>query len=191
MDLIEPETPEAVVRKKKKRKNKRKRAAEDALHDIVNDAPEADGPDEGEEPEGGGPSGGQPASPGAAPSPSPGTAQPAPAPVSDPPIGLTQVSDTKWTVTRTLLDKWMADPGKLASAKQRQLGYQLVGIKTGSDLWHAGLRNGDVIQQVNGYSLASQSEAIAAYIALQSATKLTCKLARAGGPRTHTYTIKG
>lgn len=121
---------------------------------------------------------------GAKPSPSP-----SPAP-SAPPEGIEQVNSTTWTVSQEKKDAILANPGKFAGASKKGRGYALKGIATGSDAWHMGLRNGDIVKEVNGYSLASDAEAIAAYSQLQDAKKLRVKLKRGDGPLNHTYNIE-
>lgn len=103
-----------------------------------------------------------------------------------PPKGITALGGNQWQVKRKLVNKWQDKPRKFSNAKERKKGYALKGLK---DAKHCGFQEGDVIQKVNGYSLASPAEAAAAYAALQGAKKFTVKFKRSGSAMTHTYQI--
>ena len=84
----------------------------------------------------------------------------------------------------------MGNPSRLASVREKKLGYQLNGISSSSDLWHVGLRSGDIVKQVNEHELTSQTAALAAYMALQNSKKLTVRFRRGETHLTHTYVIE-
>ena len=155
----------------------------------LGELPVADSPgeeaDDGEQPVDEAPA----AKPSPAPQPGPGST-PSPSPSAPTPDGITKLSDTKWSIERQVVDGWMANPGTLAGVRQRKLGYQLLNIGTSSDLWHVGLRSNDIVKQVNEHTLTSQTEALAAYVALQSANKLTVRVKRGEGHLTHVYLVE-
>ncbi len=103
-----------------------------------------------------------------------------------PPKGITALGGNQWQVKRKLVQKWQDKPRKFSGAKEKKKGYALKGLR---DARYCGFEEGDVIQQVNGYSVASPAEAAAAYASLQDARKLTVKFKRSGSALTHTYQI--
>jgi general secretion pathway protein C len=71
------------------------------------------------------------------------------------------------------------------AAEQRAgqiIGLRLFGIRPGSLLNTLGLQNGDRLETINGFSLASPEQALQAYARLRSATRLSVRLDRAGQP---------
>jgi general secretion pathway protein C len=62
------------------------------------------------------------------------------------------------------------------------IGLRLFGIRPGSLLNTLGLQNGDRLETINGFSLASPEQALQAYARLRSATRLSVRLDRAGQP---------
>ena len=167
------------ARKRGKRKNQSNRPFDPQPVPDQADAPDATQPT----PEG--TSTGSPSAP--TPRPAPGAA---PAPSSPTPAGITKTSDTTWTIQRSLVDGWTNNPSKLGSVRSRKLGYQLQSVSSSSDLWHIGLRTGDIIKKVNEHALTSETAALQAYMALQSADKLTVRLKRGDSHRVHTYTVQ-
>ncbi|MCB9673404.1 MAG: PDZ domain-containing protein [Alphaproteobacteria bacterium] len=125
--------------------------------------------------------GAQPPAPGA---PSAGRGkQPSPAP-----SGITQVSSTKWTVSRSLANRWMDDPYSLGNARESGAGWQLMGIKT-RDAYHLGMRNGDIVLEANGHKLNTKPQLLAAYLDLKNDTVFNVTFLRNGQRMTHTYQI--
>jgi general secretion pathway protein C len=62
------------------------------------------------------------------------------------------------------------------------IGLRLFGIRPGTLLNTLGLQNGDRLETINGFSLASPEQALQAYARLRSATRLSVQLDRAGQP---------
>jgi general secretion pathway protein C len=62
------------------------------------------------------------------------------------------------------------------------IGLRLFGIGPGTLLSTLGLRNGDRLETINGFSLASPEQALQAYARLRSATRLSVQLSRLGTP---------
>jgi len=63
-------------------------------------------------------------------------------------------------------------------------GLKLSAVREGGVIWRVGLENGDVVQSVNGLSIASPELALEAYGKLKTAIHLTIALQRAGTPMT-------
>lgn len=87
---------------------------------------------------------------------------------------------------------WMlglAQTERKTNAAGATTGWRLHGIDSGSPLFRAGLRSGDVLRKVNGIQIGSP-EAIDALVAsLAGAKDLTLKYTRSGVIRTHHYSI--
>lgn len=103
-----------------------------------------------------------------------------------------------WTVRRTLLDELLADPAHLVSLTRvapheeggRVVGMEVLLVPRGGVLSRLGVRVGDVLRTVNGRSLASAEEALAAYTELRAAGRVSLSLLRDGAPVTLDYTIE-
>lgn len=141
-------------------------------------------PASGGEQAGGGRSGGGSTSGGGSPSAGGGGADPGP-----PPSWLTDQGNNTWKVPRSKVDGWINNPSALGNARPKGGGYELRGIRSGTDGWWLGMRNGDVVKKVNGYSLGSQAEALIAFAAVQNASKIEVRVKRDGSGRMHTYVI--
>ena len=147
--------------------------------------------------------------PGAAPRPAPHTSPkpaPAPAPVEEvapapkpkpkpkgPPTpspgGIDKVADTTWQVTQANVDRWKDDPYILSSVHQEDVGWSLVYARK-REAWHLGMRNKDVILEVNGKKLNSKAQLVAAYLALKNKKEFDVLFERNGKKRTHHYVVK-
>lgn len=64
----------------------------------------------------------------------------------------------------------------------RVVGLRLLGIRPSSLLGSLGLQNGDRLDSINGFSVASPEKALEAYARLRTASRLNVLLTRAGKP---------
>jgi general secretion pathway protein C len=62
------------------------------------------------------------------------------------------------------------------------VGLRLFGIRSGSLLGALGLKNGDRLESINGFSVASPEKALEAYARLRTASRLDVRLNRVGKP---------
>jgi general secretion pathway protein C len=62
------------------------------------------------------------------------------------------------------------------------IGLRLFGIRPGTLLSTLGLQNGDRLETINGFSVASPEQALKAYARLRTATRLSVQLDRGGKP---------
>ncbi|MCB9744582.1 MAG: PDZ domain-containing protein [Alphaproteobacteria bacterium] len=69
------------------------------------------------------------------------------------------------------------------------VGFTLRRLRCGSPLHAAGLRNGDVIHQVNGRDITSIPEALAAYARLKRGDHFRLDISRRGARRRLSYTV--
>jgi general secretion pathway protein C len=72
----------------------------------------------------------------------------------------------------------------------KTVGIRLFGIRSDTLLGTLGMQNGDRLEKINGYDMASPEKALEAYARLRTASKLTVTLSRRGNPMTIEYQIK-
>jgi general secretion pathway protein C len=97
-------------------------------------------------------------------------------------------SDNLCVVERTFVEKLMANPALLAkqarvvpSVKDGEtVGFKFYGIRRGSLPRLLGLRNGDLLTQVNGEDLTSMDKAMQLYTKLRRASNLSITIQRKG-----------
>ena len=112
--------------------------------------------------------------------------------------GITQVSDTQYTIARSVLDKALSNQSELMRAARmipyeengRVAGVKVYGIRRKSLLGRLGVQNGDVLRTINGFDLSSPDSALEAYTKLRSMDKLTIAMVRRGQPRNMDYSVK-
>jgi general secretion pathway protein C len=111
--------------------------------------------------------------------------------------GIKQVSDTKYTVQRSLVDKLLQNQGELMRSARvvpheengRVVGVKLYGIRKSSLFGKLGLQNGDMLRTINGFDMGSPDSALEAYAKLRSASNLSLALVRRGNAVTMDYNI--
>jgi general secretion pathway protein C len=148
--------------------------------------------------------------PTATPVPAPVAAAPAPPTDEKPPPhkssiseeelnqGITQVSDTNYTVARTLLDKVLGAQSELMRAARvipyeengRVVGVKVYGIRRNALLGKLGIQNGDVLRTINGFDLSSPDSALEAYTKLREMDQFSIAMVRRGQARTMEYSVK-
>jgi general secretion pathway protein C len=147
------------------------------------------------------------------PPPAAPAAAPPPAPAGDPSISggrgapavppeiaskIQKVSDTEFQIDRAVVDTILerqADLMKSARIVPEQkdgkvLGVRLVGIRPDTLLGTLGLQNGDRLETINGFNMASPEKALEAYARLRTASSLNVKVNRRGQPVSIDYRIK-
>ncbi|RYZ44088.1 MAG: hypothetical protein EOO71_01045 [Myxococcaceae bacterium] len=72
----------------------------------------------------------------------------------------------------------------------RPVGFKLFAIKDGSFYSRLGLRNGDVLQRINGLDLDSPDKALEAFTSMREARRIELQLERGGGPVRKTFDIQ-
>lgn len=142
------------------------------------------------------------------------TARPAPLPVVAPPpdgggdaaLGITaaemeqniqQISETSYSINRTLVDRLLANQAALMSAARvipheedgHVVGVKIYGIRRSSLLGHLGIQNGDMLRTLNGYDLTDPTAVLDAYSRLRTADSLSVSIMRRGAPVTVDYAI--
>jgi general secretion pathway protein C len=109
-----------------------------------------------------------------------------------------QVSDTSYTVNRTLVDRLLANQAALMSAARvipheedgRTVGMKIYGIRRSSLLGRLGVQNGDMLRTINGFDLTDPNAILQAYTQLRAADHLTLQIMRRGNPVSMDYQIQ-
>lgn len=112
--------------------------------------------------------------------------------------GIEKISDTKFSIQRSLVDKALANQGSLMRAARvipheengRVVGVKLYGIRRNSLLGRLGVRNGDMLRTINGFSMTSPDTALEAYSRLRTADKLSLAIKRQNNEMTIDYNIE-
>ncbi len=114
-----------------------------------------------------------------------------------PPLhGVTRVDATHYDVERRTIDDLLADPNAFRSARivpdyvdGGVAGIRIFGVRPSSPTAALGIQNGDRLETLNGYSLATPESALEAYTKLRSAKEVTLTLERHGAPMTIQYRL--
>lgn len=110
-----------------------------------------------------------------------------------------KVSGTEYNVDRAVVDNILENQAELMrsarivpekGADGKTVGIRLFGIRPDTLLGTLGLQNGDRIETINGFNMASPEEALNAYARLRTANKLAVKITRRGKPTTLDLNIK-
>lgn len=112
--------------------------------------------------------------------------------------GIAKVSDTEYTIEQEEINDVMGNLSKVATQARivpsfkngKPNGFKLFSIKPGSLYTKIGLRNGDVVQRINGYDMDSPDKALEVYQKLQDSKSITVEIQRRGKPMTMSYTIQ-
>ncbi len=101
-----------------------------------------------------------------------------------------KVSDTEFHVDRAVVDNILENQAQLMRTARivpeqkdgKILGIRLFGIRPDTLLGKLGLQNGDRLETINGFDMASPEKALEAYARLRTADSLTVKVTRRGSP---------
>lgn len=100
--------------------------------------------------------------------------------------GIERVNDTNYNLSRTMLNKVLDNAGRLIGIAAvapkveggRSVGMEIRGIRANTLLTKLGIKNGDVLESVNGQSLTSTDAALGAYTTLRTADKFNLAIRR-------------
>jgi general secretion pathway protein C len=147
---------------------------------------------------------------GAAPAPAPAPEPAASAAPPTPPKGgaptlpadiaskIQKISDTEYNIDRSVVDKILENQAELMRSARivpeqkdgKVVGVRLFGIRPDTLLGTLGLQNGDRLETINGFNMASPEKALEAYARLRTASALNVKVNRRGTPVSVDYHIK-
>lgn len=121
-------------------------------------------------------------------------------PKIDPAIAskIQKISDTEFHLDRSVVDKILGDQSALMKAARivpdiqngQTIGVRLYGIRPDTLLGALGIQNGDRLETINGFNMASPEKALEAYARLRSASGLKVQVNRRGQPVTIDYKIQ-
>jgi general secretion pathway protein C len=144
----------------------------------------------------------KPAATAAAPAPTPppptaavGGATPVPADIAS---KIQKVSANEFNVDRQVVDKILENQAELMKSARivpeqengKVVGIRLFGIRADTLLGTLGLENGDRLQTINGFDMASPEKALEAYARLRTADHLTVQVNRRGANQNIDFNIK-
>ncbi len=109
-----------------------------------------------------------------------------------------KVSDREFDVDRAVVDEILENQAELMRRTRivpeqkdgKVIGIRLFGIAPDSLLGKLGLMNGDRLESINGFDVASPEKALEAYARLRTASLLTVKISRGGATQSLDYRIK-
>jgi general secretion pathway protein C len=144
---------------------------------------------------------GAPVASAAAPAPAPGAAavvggaQAVPADIAS---KIQKVSANEFNVDRQVVDKILENQAELMRSARivpeqengKVVGIRLFGIRPDTLLGTLGLENGDRLQTINGFDMASPEKALEAYARLRTADHLTVQVNRRGQNQNIDFNIK-
>lgn len=109
-----------------------------------------------------------------------------------------KVSDNEFNVDRSVVDKILENQADLMRTARivpeqkdgKVVGIRLFGIRPDTLLGTLGLQNGDRLESINGFNMASPEKALEAYARLRTASNLNVKVNRRGSGMDIDYRIK-
>lgn len=109
-----------------------------------------------------------------------------------------KISDTEFQVDRSVVDKILENQAELMRSARivpeqkdgKVVGVRLFGIRPDTLLGTLGLQNGDRLETINGFNMASPEKALEAYARLRTAGNLKVQVNRRGQPVNIEYNIK-
>ena len=112
--------------------------------------------------------------------------------------GVTKVSDTKYLVDRSFLEKQLGNVETLATQIRASpktedgsvVGFRLSAIRKGSVFDKLGIKNGDVVHTVNGATLTSMEAVMGAYGSLQNERGFNFEITRRNQKMTIEYEVR-
>jgi general secretion pathway protein C len=112
--------------------------------------------------------------------------------------GIQKVSATEFNIDRGVVDKILENQSELMRQARivpeqengRVVGIRMYGVRPDTLLGTLGMQNGDRLQTINGFDMASPEKALEAYARLRTADKLTVQINRGGQNMNLDYNIK-
>jgi general secretion pathway protein C len=112
--------------------------------------------------------------------------------------GIQRVSATGFNVDRGTVDKILENQADLMRQARivpeqqngKMLGVRLFGVRPDTLLGLLGMKNGDRLQTINGFDMASPEKALEAYARLRTADHLTVQVNRSGQNTNLDYNIR-
>lgn len=112
--------------------------------------------------------------------------------------GVRRLGSNRWSISREEMESAKANMSQLMTqvriapnfTEGKPDGFKLLSVKRGSLFDRLGLRNGDVVRQINGVPLDSPEKALEIYGQLESGQSVSVTILRRGREQTFTYELK-
>lgn len=112
--------------------------------------------------------------------------------------GVSKIAEGKYIVSQSELEKTLTNLNDVAMQARivpnfeggKANGFKIFNIKANSIYEKIGLKNGDVIQKINGFEINSPDKAFEVYQKLKDAKAITIDIIRDGKSMTFDYTIR-
>ncbi len=112
--------------------------------------------------------------------------------------GIAKVNENEYTIPRAEIDSVLSNLNKIATQARivpsfrngKANGFKLFSIRPGSLYAKIGIKNGDIIQKINGYEINSPDRALAVYSKLKDANNISVDLLRRGKKKSLSYNIR-
>jgi general secretion pathway protein C len=112
--------------------------------------------------------------------------------------GVRRLGPTRWSISQEEMESAKANMSQLMTqvrivpnfTEGKPDGFKLLSIKRGSLFDRLGLRNGDVVRQINGVPLDNPQKALEVYGDLVSGQSIALDILRGGREQTFTYEVK-
>jgi len=112
--------------------------------------------------------------------------------------GVAKVSETEFKIARGEIENALNNLDKLATQARivphfqggKSVGFRLYAIKPGSLFSKIGLKNGDILQRINGMDINSPEKALEIYTKLRDAKSISLDMQRRGKPLSVEYNIQ-
>ena len=106
--------------------------------------------------------------------------------------GVSKVSEGVYQIERMMFDELLAEPSSLiteAKIVPRDDGIKIFGVKSRSVFYKMGLRNGDIVHQINEVALNDMQGALSLFTDLKGQSEFTVDFTREGKRKSNRYTI--
>ena len=106
--------------------------------------------------------------------------------------GVSKVSEGMYQIERRMFDELLAEPSSLiteAKIVPRDDGIKIFGVRSRSVFYKMGLRNGDIVHQINEVALNDVQGALSLFDDLKGQTEFTVDFTRRGKRKSNRYTI--
>lgn len=106
--------------------------------------------------------------------------------------GVSKVSEGLYQIERRMFDELLAEPSSLiteAKIVPRDDGIKIFGVKSRSVFYKMGLRNGDIVHQINEVALNDVQNALSLFTDLRGQSEFTVDFTRQGKRKSNRYTV--
>lgn len=106
--------------------------------------------------------------------------------------GVSKVSEGLYQIERRMFEELLAEPSSLiteAKIVPRDDGIKIFGVKSRSVFYKMGLRNGDIVHQINEVALNDVQNALSLFTDLKGQSEFTVDFTRKGKKNSNRYTV--